>query len=191
MPDLPTTGRWTPELSERAGELRWLLLDVDGVLTDGRLWFGEQGEVLKPFDVRDGLGIQLLRQNGVDVGILSARMSPTVAARAAGLGIDEVLQGEADKEAAFVAFLERRGVAAGQVAYLADDLQDLRVLGRCGLSAAPADAVAEVRSRVRYVTAAAGGRGAVRELAERILSARGDWQAILAAYSGEVETADS
>ena len=184
-------GSWTPELAARARLLRWLLLDVDGVLTDGRLWFDDKGELLKAFDVRDGLGIKLLREHGVEVGILSARTSPVVSRRAAGLGITEVLQGEADKAAAFDRFLKRRNLAAAQVAYFADDLQDLAVLGACGLSAAPADAVADVRARVAFVTAAPGGRGAVRELAERILAARGDWQGILARFLGEREPADS
>lgn len=182
---------WTPELAVKARALRWLLLDVDGVLTDGRLWFDDKGEALKSFDVRDGLGIKLLREHGVEVGILSARTSPIVSRRAAGLGITEVLQGEADKAVAFHRFLERRKLAAAEVAYFADDLQDLAVLRACGLSAAPADAAADVRSRVEFVTEALGGRGAVREIAERILASRGNWEAILARFSGEQEPADS
>jgi 3-deoxy-D-manno-octulosonate 8-phosphate phosphatase (KDO 8-P phosphatase) len=183
------TGSWTPELAERARPLRWLLLDVDGVLTDGRLWFDEKGEVLKSFDVRDGLGIRLLREYGVEVGLLSARTSPIAARRAAGLGIVEVLQGETNKLAAFEAFLHRRELAPREVAYLADDLQDLGVLGACGLAAAPADAVADVRSRVHFVTAASGGRGSVRELAERILQAKGVWTEIVERFAvGSGET---
>jgi 3-deoxy-D-manno-octulosonate 8-phosphate phosphatase (KDO 8-P phosphatase) len=189
-------GTWTPELSARAKALRWLLLDVDGVLTDGRLWFDEKGEALKGFDVRDGHGIKLLREHGVEVAILSARTSPVVSRRAAGLGIVEVLQGEDDKKAAFDRFLERRHVGANEIAYLADDLQDLAVLGACGLAAAPGDAVADVRARVDYVTEAGGGGGAVRELAERILAARGIWASIVARFAGEAppdsgEPADS
>jgi 3-deoxy-D-manno-octulosonate 8-phosphate phosphatase (KDO 8-P phosphatase) len=185
MPAALRPGTWTPELSARAKSLRWLLLDVDGVLTDGRLWFDEKGEVLKGFDVRDGHGIKLLREHGVEVGILSARTSPVVSRRAAGLGIIEVLQGEDDKKSAFDRFLERRRVDAGEVAYLADDLQDLAVLAACGLSAAPGDASADVRARVDYVTECAGGRGAVRELVERILGARGLWASIVARFAGE------
>jgi 3-deoxy-D-manno-octulosonate 8-phosphate phosphatase (KDO 8-P phosphatase) len=160
------------------------------VLTDGRLWFDEKGELLKAFDVRDGLGIKLLREHGVEVGILSARASAVVSRRAAGLGIVEVIQGESDKGDAFRRFLERRNLAPSAVAYLADDLQDLAVLGACGLAAAPADAVADVRARVAYVTEARGGRGAVRELAERILAARGDWEKIVARFAGDKTAAE-
>jgi 3-deoxy-D-manno-octulosonate 8-phosphate phosphatase (KDO 8-P phosphatase) len=177
------SGSWTPELSARARGLKWLLLDVDGVLTDGRLWFDDKGETVKAFDVRDGLGIKLLREHGVEVGILSARASGVVNRRAAGLGIVEVMQGENDKAAAFRRFVERHRLAADEVAYLADDLQDLAVLAACGLAAAPSDAVADVRRRVAYVTGAAGGRGAVRELAERILAARGVWEAIVERFA--------
>jgi 3-deoxy-D-manno-octulosonate 8-phosphate phosphatase (KDO 8-P phosphatase) len=117
------------------------------------------------------------------VGILSARASGVVNRRAAGLGIVEVMQGANDKEAAFRRFLARHALAAGEVAYFADDLQDLAVLAACGLAAAPADAVADVRRRVAFVTEASGGRGAVRELAERILAARGVWEAIVERFA--------
>lgn len=187
MPEtLPVSLRspWTPELEARARGLKWLLLDVDGVLTDGRLWFDAKGESVKVFDVRDGLGIKLLTGAGIEVGILSARTSPIVEKRSRDLGLHEVLQGRENKLAAFRDFLSRHALEAGEVAYLADDLLDLAVLGACGLSAAPADAVADVRSRVHYVTAAGGGRGAVRELAERLLQARGVWEAIVERFAG-------
>lgn len=184
MPSSTPPGSWTPELSARALGLEWLLLDVDGVLTDGRLWFDAKGETVKVFDVRDGLGIKLLTSAGIEVGILSARTSPIVAKRSRDLGLSEVLQGREDKLATFRDFLARRELAADRVAYLADDLLDLAVLAACGLSAAPADAVPDVRRRVHYVTAARGGRGAVRELAERILVARGVWESILARFAG-------
>lgn len=187
----PVNRSWTAELDERARRLRWLLLDVDGVLTDGRLWFSADGEVMKSFDVRDGLAVQLARRAGLEVGILSARSSPVVARRAADLGLAEVLQGEADKLRAFEQLLARHGLTPDEVAYLADDLQDLPVLARCGLPASPADAVVEVRERVLYVTAAAGGRGAVRELVERLLSARGAWSGIVARFAGSEEPDDS
>ncbi len=186
-------GAWTPEISLRARGVKWLLLDVDGVLTDGRLWFDAEGEAVKIFDVRDGLGVKLLTLAGIEVGILSARESPIVAKRSRDLGLTEVLQGCEDKLEAFRAFLLRHSLAASEVAYLADDLLDLGVLGACGLSAAPADAVDDVRSRVHYVTAASGGRGAVRELAERLLKARGVWESIVARFAGPEarETGDS
>ncbi len=180
----PTTpGLWTPTLDARALGLKWLLLDVDGVLTDGRLWFDAKGEIVKIFDVRDGLGIKLLAGAGIEVGILSARTSPIVEKRSRDLGLREVLQGCENKRDSFGDFLLRHALDASQVAYLADDLLDLAVLGACGLSAAPVDAVADVRCRVHYVTAAGGGRGAVRELAERLLQARGVWESIVRRFA--------
>ena len=173
---------WTPELDRRARALSWLLLDVDGVLTDGRLHLAASGEVFKSFHVRDGLAVKLARAAGLSVGILSARESAIVAARAADLGVDEVLQGHEDKGAAFRELLERRGLEPAAVAFVGDDLQDLPVLGAVGLSAAPSDAAAEVRAAVDFVTAAGGGRGAVRELVERLLSARGEWERVLAGF---------
>jgi 3-deoxy-D-manno-octulosonate 8-phosphate phosphatase (KDO 8-P phosphatase) len=174
---------WTPELDRKARGLSWLLLDVDGVLTDGLLHLAADGEAFKSFHVRDGLAIQLARSAGLEVGILSARASEVVARRAAELGVVEVLQGEGDKRAAFRGLLARRGVPAQAVAYVGDDLQDLAVLGEAGLSAAPADAVPQVRAAVDFVTEASGGRGCVRELVERLLVARDAWSTVLSGYA--------
>ena len=153
--------------------LRFLLFDVDGVLTDGRLfYFGD--EVAVAFDVRDGLAVRRAREAGLGVGLLSSRReSAAVARRAADLGFDEVLLGCHDKAAAFAELLERRGLAASEVAYVGDDLVDLPVLRAAGLSAAPADAVQEVRDNVDLVLDAPGGRGAARELVDRIIDALG------------------
>jgi 3-deoxy-D-manno-octulosonate 8-phosphate phosphatase (KDO 8-P phosphatase) len=118
------------------------------------------------------------------VAILSARSSSIVARRAAEVGIDEVVQGREDKAAAFRELVSRRRVAAAAVAYVGDDLQDLPVLAAAGLAAAPADAVAEVRAAVDYVTGARGGEGCVRELVERLLVARGAWEAVVARFAG-------
>ncbi|MEO7973708.1 MAG: phenylphosphate carboxylase subunit delta [Thermoanaerobaculia bacterium] len=176
-------GIWTAELSERARNLHWLLLDVDGVLTDGRLSFDANGESVKVFDVRDGLGVKLLHGAGVEVGILSARTSPIVEKRSRDLGLVEILQGREHKADSFRDFLARHALDASTVGFIGDDILDLAVLGRCGLAAAPADAVVDVRSRVHYVTTASGGRGAVRELCEQILKARGVWETIVARFS--------
>jgi len=173
---------WTSALDRKARALRWLLLDVDGVLTDGRLHVGVEGELVKAFHVRDGLGVQLAQAAGLEVAILSARTSEIVGRRAAEVGIREVLQGRADKSAALDELAARHTVAPREIAYLGDDLQDLGVLARVGLSAAPADAVAEVRAAVDYVTAARGGHGCVRELVERLLVARGAWEGVLARF---------
>ncbi len=174
---------WTPELDRRARALSWLLLDVDGVLTDGRLHLSAAGEAFKSFHARDGLAVKLARAAGLSVGILSARESAIVSARALELGVDEVLQGREDKGAAFRELVERRAVDPAAVAYVGDDLQDLPVLAAAGLSAAPADAASEVLAAVDFVTGAAGGQGAVRELVERLLTARGDWPRLVAGFT--------
>ena len=174
---------WTPELDRKARALAWLLLDVDGVLTDGRLHFSASGEAFKSFHVRDGLAVKLARAAGLSVGILSARESAIVGARAVELGVDDVIQGREDKSAALRELLDRHGLDPATVAYVGDDLQDLPVLGAVGLSAAPADAASEVRAAVDFVTGAAGGQGAVRELVERLLTARGDWPRLLAGFA--------
>jgi len=192
METIPANRGWTPELDRKARRLEWLVLDVDGVLTDGRLHVSADGELFKSFDVRDGLAIQLAQAGGLKVGLLSARSSEIVERRAAEVGIAEIIQGSDDKGAALGQLLARRGLDAAAVAYMGDDLQDLSALAVAGLSAAPADAAAEVRAAVDYATAAAGGRGAVRELVERLLVARGSWAAIVArlAAGGASRAAD-
>ncbi len=160
-------------LSSVVLRLRFLLFDVDGVLTDGRLYYlGD--EVAVSFHTRDGVAVGSAREAGLGVGLLSARReSPAVARRALDLGFDEVLFGCRDKAAAFADLLERRGLAASEVAYVGDDLVDLPVLRRVGLSVAPADAVQEVRDCVDLVLEARGGHGAARELVDRIIEAQG------------------
>jgi 3-deoxy-D-manno-octulosonate 8-phosphate phosphatase (KDO 8-P phosphatase) len=170
MPHLPTA-----EFAARCRALAWLLCDVDGVLTDGRLYYGAGEGPLVAFDIKDGMGLKLVQRAGLKVGILSGRRSPGAQARAAELRLDAVVLGREDKGAAFDEFLARQGVAAERVAYVGDDLLDLPVLGRCGLAFAPADAVAEVRGAVHRVLEQRGGRGAVREAAELILRTRGAW----------------
>ncbi len=166
------------DFTARCRRLRWLLLDVDGVLTDGRLTYGADGGVAKTFHTRDGLGIRLLREAGLAVGTLSLRNDPAVAYRARELGLDAVLHGHAgsakgDKTAVFSEFLAARGLDAAAVAYAGDDLPDLPVLARAGLACAPADAAAAVRAAVHVLLTNRGGWGAVRELAELLLAARG------------------
>ena len=161
----------TPE--QRAAQIRLVALDVDGVLTDGRLYYGAQGEVLKVFDVRDGHGIKMLMGHGVDVAILSARTSEIVATRARELGIARVLQGRSDKGLAWQQLLADTGVPAEQASFIGDDLPDLPVLKRAGLAATVADARDEVKAASHWITPQPGGRGAVRALAEFILRAKG------------------
>lgn len=169
-------------LAARAAGLAWLLLDVDGVLTDGRLLYGADGEQWKVFDVRDGFGLKLAQRDGLKVGLLSGRESRALEARAQEMGVDALVMGRNDKGAAFGELLSAHGTSAERVAYLGDDLVDLPVLLACGLSFAPADAVPEVRSRVDWVLARPGGRGAAREMVETVLRARGTWDRLIAPY---------
>lgn len=175
----------------RAARLRWLLMDVDGVLTDGRLHYGPQGETLKVFDVRDGLGIKLLQAVGIGTALLTARQSDAVALRARELGIDRVLQGQADKGAGFAAFLAATHADARDCGYIGDDWPDLPVLRRVGLAAAVADARPEVRAAAHWVATRPGGRGAVRELAEFILRAQDRFDAALQSYVGRAASGGS
>jgi 3-deoxy-D-manno-octulosonate 8-phosphate phosphatase (KDO 8-P phosphatase) len=168
-------------VARRAARVRLVALDVDGVLTDGRLYFGARGETFKAFDVRDGLGIQLLRAAGIGVAIVTGRSSAIVAARARDLGISHVLQGQRDKHAGLHQLLSGSGLTAAECAFMGDDWPDLAVLGSVGLAATVADAPEEVRSRVHWVAPSMGGRGAVRDLTALILRAQGRFDALLAA----------
>ncbi len=171
------------ELTRRASELEWLLLDIDGVMTDGGLYYDRWGHAFLRFDVRDGLGIRLAQKAGLKIGALSGRSSPPLDRRASELDFDQVIKGSEDKSADFDAFLKKRGIGARRVAFIGDDLPDLRVLGRSGLSFAPADAAPEVRAVVHQVLESRGGAGAVREMVERVLRARGDWDSAIAGFS--------
>jgi 3-deoxy-D-manno-octulosonate 8-phosphate phosphatase (KDO 8-P phosphatase) len=151
-----------------------LVLDVDGVLTDGRLWYGERGEALKAFNVRDGVGIKRLRAAGIEVAVISGRSSPAVALRMRELGVLEVLQGVDDKGAALDALLARLGVAPQDCACLVDDTPDLPMMRAVGLPAAVADAEPEVLAAARQVTRRPGGAGAVREFCDWLLAARAE-----------------
>jgi 3-deoxy-D-manno-octulosonate 8-phosphate phosphatase (KDO 8-P phosphatase) len=161
----------TPE--ERAARVRLVVLDVDGVLTDGRLYYGPQGEAMKVFDVRDGHGIRMLLGQGIEVAILSARSSEIVLTRARELGIRRVLQGRGDKAGAWKDLLAEAGIAAEQASFIGDDLPDVPVLRQAGLAATVADARDEVKSVAHWIAPQPGGRGAVRAFAEFILRSRG------------------
>jgi 3-deoxy-D-manno-octulosonate 8-phosphate phosphatase (KDO 8-P phosphatase) len=169
-------------LTERARGLEWLLLDVDGVLTDGRLVYSPKGEQEKVFNVRDGLGLRLVQRDGLKVGIISGRESEALRIRADDLGIDWLMMERSDKGPAFAEFLAAQGVSPDRVAYMGDDLVDLPILLRCGLAFAPSDAVEEVRERAHRVLNGRGGRGVVRELCELLLRARGSWDPLIAPY---------
>lgn len=156
-----------------ASEIALLVLDVDGVMTDGRLWFDGSGEALKAFHVRDGHGIKSLAAAGVGVAVISGRDSPAVSARMRDLGVGDVAQGVADKARALAELLGRRGIDARRVACLVDDTPDLGLMAAVGLPAAVADAHPAVLAAAKHVTRAAGGEGAVREFCDFLLAARG------------------
>jgi 3-deoxy-D-manno-octulosonate 8-phosphate phosphatase (KDO 8-P phosphatase) len=158
---------------ERARRVRLMLFDVDGVLTDGRLWYGPQGEQFKAFHAHDGHGMKLLAAAGIRLALLSGRESAAVTQRAAELGIKLVLQGIADKRAAFEALLAQLALDAGAAGYMGDELVDLPVLRRCGFACAPGEAPELVRQHAHYVSRAAAGGGAVREVCEFVLRAQG------------------
>ena len=165
------------EVRRRLEPIRLLVLDVDGVLTDGMLVYTNQGEERKRFCVRDGLAIRLLLKAGIEVAVLSGRASEAVSIRLRELGVKEelIIQGSRDKSRDLDAFVERTGVSDQQVAAVGDDLPDLPMLVRVGFSACPADAAPEVAVACHLVCGAQGGRGAVREVAELILKAQGRW----------------
>ena len=157
----------------RAKSVQLLLLDVDGVLTDGSIIYGTGGSEVKSFNTQDGLGIRLLQESGVAVGIITARTSEAVTRRAQDLHIRHIYQGKSDKLIVFEEILKETGLRPPQVAYMGDDWLDLPILNRVGFAAAPANAVPEIRQRVHYIAECSGGRGAVREICDLILEARG------------------
>ena len=169
------------DIRERATRVRLAVFDVDGTLTDGRLYFDHAGNELKAFHVHDGLGMKLLREHGIAVAWITARSSTLVAARARELGIAELHQGVRDKRACLRELCVRQGVTAEAMCYAGDDLPDLPALGIAGLAVAPANAHPWVRERVHWRTQARGGEGAVRELCDRLLGAQGHAEAVLAA----------
>ena len=162
--------------------IRMLILDVDGVLTDGRIIIDDRGLEVKHFDVRDGAGLKYWHRAGHKSAILTGRESPAVLKRAEELGIAIVRQGAKDKLAAYEAILAQEGLADDEVAYVGDDVTDLPVLRRVGFGAAVADGAPEARAAALYVTQRSGGRGAVREVIEKLLRLQGRWDMIMQRY---------
>lgn len=167
------TSAFDPLLIERASRIRLLAMDVDGVLTDGKLYYDGQGGEAKAFSTRDGLGLALLSRHGIELALITARESQAVARRAAELGIERVYQGSRRKLDAFNDLLQATGLEPEQVCYAGDDWVDLPLLLRAGLSVTVADGDPVVQQRVHWVTRRAGGDGAVREICDLILAARG------------------
>ena len=166
----------------RARPLRLMGFDVDGVLTDGALYFTDEGAEIKAFHTLDGLGLKLLREAGVELALVSGRSSRAVAARAANLGVARVYQGVDDKLAVFERVRAELGLEPHACGFMGDDLPDLPVLLRCGFAATVPEAPEAVRTRVHYVSRASGGRGAAREVCELILRAKGALDAAVAGY---------
>jgi len=168
----------------KAEKIRLLLLDVDGVLTDGQIIIDDQGVESKHFDVRDGQGISLLKRAGVDVGFITGRTSKIVQLRARELGIQIVYQGIQDKRDAYDKIKDRCGLKDHQIAYVGDDIIDLPILRRAGLAITVKDGWSGLRRLVDYVTEASGGRGAVREVAELLLKAMRKWPGMTRGFYG-------
>lgn len=168
---------------KRAKKVQLLLLDVDGVLTDGTIIYTHDGGESKGFNTQDGFGLRILQDAGVAVGLITARTSEAVSRRAADLGFAHLYQGRKDKGAVYQEILTKTGLDSEQTSYMGDDLLDLPLLLQVGCSFAPANAVAEVRQRVHYTTEYSGGHGAVREVCDLILEARGQLAGILATFT--------
>ncbi|MBP6381180.1 MAG: HAD hydrolase family protein [Pseudomonadales bacterium] len=172
----------TEELKAIARRIRLLALDVDGVLTDGRIHYSGEGEEMKSFSILDGLGIKLVRHCGIQVAIITARRSGAVERRARELGIDHCVQGREDKLEALRELLAGTGLTLAETAYMGDDLPDLRAIMAAGLGMTVANASSEVACRAAWQSSARGGDGAVREACEMLLRARDQWARALATY---------
>ena len=169
-------------LKERAKSVKLLILDVDGVLTDGGIILDDNGKEYKKFDVRDGHGIKILQRFGIDVALITGRYSKVVEKRAGELGIREVYQRCLEKAPVYEGLLVKLGLSAKETAYMGDDVVDIPILRRVGLPVAVADAHEEAKKHALMITRAKGGRGAVRECVEFILKAKGLWNDIIDAY---------
>lgn len=170
------------EIKNRIRKIRLLILDVDGVLTDGRIIMNDAGQESKHFDVKDGHGLKLIMRHGLEVMLLTGRSSAVVDCRARDLGIREVFQGVLNKSEFFQQFLEQRAIDPEEVAYVGDDVVDIPILKRVGFSVAVKDAVSEVKEIADYVTEKPGGRGAVREICDLLLKVQGKWKEVARRY---------
>jgi 3-deoxy-D-manno-octulosonate 8-phosphate phosphatase (KDO 8-P phosphatase) len=157
-------------IQEKCREISLLLTDVDGVLTDGKLYYSHEGEAMKAFNIKDGMGVKLLQKSGITVGIVTGRESHMVSRRASELGVDIVYQGIKDKEKTVMEIIRSLDISPAQTAYIGDDVNDLPAFNIAGLSACPADAATKVREAADYVCESKGGSGAFREFAELILN---------------------
>ena len=169
-------------MKERLQKIKMLLLDVDGILTDGRIIYSSDGSETKAFDVKDGHGLKMIQRAGIEVGIITGRKSSVVERRAKELGISILYQGAKDKLVPFREILEHHSIGEDEIAYVGDDIVDLPILLRVGFAATVADALPEVKQRVHYVTDRKGGKAAVREICDLILKESGRWDGVAAKY---------
>jgi 3-deoxy-D-manno-octulosonate 8-phosphate phosphatase (KDO 8-P phosphatase) len=170
------------QLTEKLKQVRLIIFDVDGVLTDGSLIMGDDGQEYKAFNAKDGHGMKMLLSSGVEIGIISARNSLVVANRMQGLGIEHVYQGQRNKLQAFADLQKKLKLQANQIAYVGDDLLDLCIMREVGLAIAVQDATKAVIELSEWQTTAAGGKGAAREICEAIMQAQGTYDDIIARY---------
>lgn len=169
-------------IMERAAAVKLVIFDVDGVLTDGSLFFGHDGREYKVFHSRDGHGMKMLHASGVELAVITARNSPAVSYRMANLGIDHLYQGQLEKLPAYKEVLRKLAVTPEQVAYVGDDLVDLPVMIRVGLAVAVQDAHPLVKKHAHWITPSLGGHGAARDICELIMEAQGTWEPRIRAY---------
>jgi len=171
------------EIEKKMRKVKLLLLDVDGVLTNGTITYNAKGKEIKSFSVKDGLGLRLLMDAGIQVGIITGRSSEALAARCKDLGIDLLFDGIKDKVKALETILKQTGIEAAQTAFAGDDLPDICVMKRVGLAITASDASPDVMGFAHIITSKKGGKGAIREVCENILKAKGRWDNILMGFS--------
>ncbi len=170
------------DVLERAKQIKLIIFDVDGVLTDGGLYFSDDGQEMKVFNSRDGHGMKMLMQSGVEIGIITGRTSKVVSHRMDNLGITHIYQGQHEKLPAFLELIDTLGVTAEQVAYVGDDVVDLPVMTKVGLAVAVQDAHGWVKKHAHWQTPSCGGRGAARDICELIMDAQGNLESTLSQY---------
>ena len=174
------------QLHQKASKIQLVALDMDGTLTDGSINIGSEGELFKRFNAKDGLGITAARRHGLRISVITGREGPIIRRRTEELGIaEDVMSGISAKKKALQALADKYHLSLEEIAFMGDDLNDLPALLAAGLSAAPADAAEDVKENVAYIAPHEGGKGAVRDLLELILKARGIWDAIVEEYTEE------
>lgn len=172
------------DILEKASRIKLVIFDVDGVLTDGSLFLSDDGQEYKAFHSQDGFGMRLLQESGIEIGIITGRESTLVKLRMEELGITQVMQGRREKGPALDELMEKTGLSLDEIAYVGDDVVDLPIMSRVGLSIAVQDARPIVKKHAHWITQSPGGRGAGRDVCELVLEAHGKWDDIIQRYLG-------